>query len=169
MRLSADKINETSPYWVIPLDELTFRIRTDNGVVYRIGFYEDTYFAMSGAYHFFIDNALNRHAPHDSEVLETVTAIIEEFFRQDPLVMLYICDPTDHRQAARNRLYQHWFENYINHSNFRLYSESVEYKSVDYFAGLLMRKDNPLYDDVVARFHNVIGYLPAQMIGDKEL
>ena len=54
----------------------------------------------------------------------------------------------------------------------RLYSESVEYKSVDYFAGLLMRRDNPLYDngeDVVARFHNVIGFLPAQMIGNKEL
>ena len=42
MRLSAEKINETSPYWVIQLDEKTFRVRTDYGVVYRIGFYDDT-------------------------------------------------------------------------------------------------------------------------------
>ena len=168
MRLSAEKINETSPYWVIQLDEMMFRIRTNHGVLYRIGFYEDTFFAMSGAYHCFIDNSENRHAPNDPKILQTVTAIIEEFFRQNPLVMLYICDPTDNRQAARNRLYQHWFDNYINHSDFRLYSESVEYKSVDYYAGLIMRKDNPFYDDVVARFHNVVGFLPEQMVGHKE-
>ena len=168
MKLSADKINETSPYWVISLDAVTFRFITDNGVMYRVGFYEDDIFAIEGAYHFYIGNANKKHAPNDPKVLQTVTAIIEEFFRQNPLVMLYICDPRDKRQAARNRLYLHWFENYINHSEFRLYSESVEYKSVDYYAGLIMRKDHPLYEDVVARFHNVVGFLPRQMVGDKE-
>ena len=36
MRLSVDNINQTSSYWVIQLDDLTFRFVTKNGVVYRI-------------------------------------------------------------------------------------------------------------------------------------
>ena len=94
--------------------------------------------------------------------------MIEEFFRNDPLVMLYICDPRDHRQAARNRLYIFWFENYIFNSNYRFYSESVEFESVNYYAGLIMRKDNPYYDEVVNTFHKNVVNLPEQMVGDKE-
>ena len=167
MKLSADKVNEASPYWVIALDELSFRFRTENGVVYVVGFYPDKLFYIKGAYHFYIRNANKKHVANDPKVFQVITAVIEEFFRQNPLVMLYICDPRDNRQAARNRLYQHWFEGYINHSEFRLYSESVVYKSVDYYAGLIMRKDNPYYEEVVATFHDVVGFLPAQMVGNK--
>ena len=43
MRLSADRINRKSPYWVIQLDEMTFRFVTRNGIIYRVGFYQDQY------------------------------------------------------------------------------------------------------------------------------
>ena len=168
MRLSVENINKVAPYWVIQLNELAFRFATDNGVVYRVGFYKDTVFLIDGSYHFFIDNENNKPSPNDPKLLATVTAVIEEFFRQEPLVMLYICDPTDNRQSARNRLYKRWFDNYIHHSEYRLYSESVVFENVDYYAGLLMRKDNPRCDAVIAAFHNIIGYLPEQMIGHKE-
>ncbi|MBR6016251.1 MAG: hypothetical protein IKS94_01780 [Prevotella sp.] len=167
MRLSVDKINQVSPYWVIQLDELTFRFATDNGVVYRVGFYKDTVFLIDGSYHFFIDNVNHQPSPNDPNLLATVTAVIEEFFRQEPLVMLYICDPSDNRQGSRNRLYKRWFDNYVNHSKYRLYSESVAFENVDYYAGLIMRKDNPHCDEVIAAFHDIVGSLPEQMIGDK--
>ena len=168
IRLSAENINRTSPYQVEAIDELSVSFVTDYGISYDVGFYEDTLFYITGAFHFYISNANRQHAQSDPKILQTVMAVIEEFFRQNPMVMLYICDPRDHRQAARNRLYQQWFDNYINHSNFRLYSESVVYKSIDYYAGLIMRKDNPFYDDVVARFHDIVKDLPEQMIGNKE-
>ncbi len=167
MKLSSDKINETSPYWVIPLSEMTFRFRTDNGVVYIVGFYADRFFSLDGAYHFFIKNANDVHAPNDPKILQVVTAVIEEFFRNNPLVMLYICDPRDQRQAARNRLYVQWFEHYANHSDFRLYSESVEFESIDYYAGLIMRKDNPYCEEVISTFHEIVKDLPSQMVGPK--
>ena len=47
MRLSADRINRKSPYWVIQLDELTFRFVTKNGILYRVGFYQDRFFLGS--------------------------------------------------------------------------------------------------------------------------
>ena len=167
MRLSAEKINETSPYWVIQLDEMMLRFRTDFGVIYNVGFYDDTFFSIDDAYHFYISNANKKPSPNDPKVLATIIAVIEEFFRQEPMVMLYICDPRDHRQAARNRLYLTWFENYIDNSSYRLYSETVIYKSVDYYAGLIMRKDNPYFEDVTTAFHNVAKRLPAQMVGNK--
>ena len=50
---------------------------------------------------------------------------------------------------------------------YRFYSESVEFESVDYYAGLIMRKDNPYYDDVVNTFHKNVVNLPEQMVGVK--
>ena len=167
--LSAEHINSTAPYQVETIDALSVSFVTDYGVCYDVGFYVDHLFNLEDAYHFYISNANNRPSPNDPKVLQTVIAVIEEFFRQEPTVMLYICDPRDHRQAARNRLYLHWFESYINSSDYRLYSESVVYKSVDYYAGLIMRKDNPYCDEVIAAFHDIVGFLPQQMIGDKEL
>lgn len=165
--LSADNINRTSPYQVKAIDELSLTFTTDFGVSYDVGFYKDTVFLIDGSYHFFIDNTNHQPSPNDPKLLATITAVIEEFFRQQPLVMLYICDPADHRQRARNRLYQRWFDNYINHSDFRMYSEAVVFENVDYYAGLIMRRDNPHCEDVIAAFHNIIGFLPEQMIGHK--
>jgi len=59
------------------------------------------------------------------------------------------------------------WENYINHSDFRMYSESVIYKSVNYYAGLIMHKDNPYYDDVVEAFHRIAEMLPPLMVRPK--
>ena len=53
MRLSVDNINNGSPYWVIQLDEMTFRFVTRNGIVYRVGFYKDPYFLGDKAFPFY--------------------------------------------------------------------------------------------------------------------
>ena len=63
MRLSVDRINRESPYWVIQLDDMTFRFVTKNGIIYRVGFYKDQYFLGNRAYHFFISNDNNANPP----------------------------------------------------------------------------------------------------------
>ncbi len=55
----------------------------------------------------------------------------------------------------------------VENSKYRLYSESVEFENVDYYAGLIMRRDNPHCDEVIAAFHDIVGFLPEQMIGNK--
>ena len=95
MRLSVDNINSKSPYWVIQLDDITFRFVTKNGVVYRIGFYKDPYFLGDKAYHFFISNENESFAPKDIDVYRVITCVLEESFRQDASAMLYICDPKE--------------------------------------------------------------------------
>ena len=112
MRLSADRINRKSPYWVIQLDEMTFRFKTRNGIIYRVGFYQDQYFLGNRAYHFFIANDSETNPPKDNDVFRVITCVLEEFFRLDASVMLYICDPYDHREAIRDSLYKRWFNSY---------------------------------------------------------
>ena len=60
-----------------------------------------------GAYHFFIDNSEHEHGSYDSKILDVVTVILEEFFSQEPTVMLYICDSTDHKSGQCINLNRH--------------------------------------------------------------
>ena len=135
MTLSADKLNHRSPYQLTQINDMTFSFVTDKQIHYNVGFYKDTYFMDEGAYHFFIDNSEHEHGSYDPKILDTVTVILEEFFGQGPSVMLYICDPTDKRQAARDRLYHLWFYDYARNHEMTLFSDSVTFNNTKYYAG----------------------------------
>ena len=68
MTLSADTLNQRSPYALMQLGELTFRFVTDQQIHYTVGFYKDTIFMDDGAYHFFIDNSENEHGSYDPKI-----------------------------------------------------------------------------------------------------
>lgn len=84
MTLSADILNQRSPYKLSQLGEFTFRFVTDQDIHYTVGFYKDTIFMDDGAYHFFIDNSEHEHGSYDPKILDVVTVILEEFFSQEP-------------------------------------------------------------------------------------
>ena len=121
---------------------------------------KDTIFMDDGAYHFFIDNSEHEHGSYDPKILDVVTVILEEFFSQEPTVMLYICDSTDHRQAARDRLYHLWFYDYARSHEMTLYSDSVTFKKVNYYAGILMRHDHPLHDMILSYYQDFLKHVP---------
>ena len=158
MTLSADTLNQRSPYALMQLGELTFRFVTDQQIHYTVGFYKDTIFMDDGAYHFFIDNSEHEHGSYDSKILEVVTVILEEFFGQEPTVMLYICDSTDKRQAARDRLYHLWFYDYARSHEMTLFSDSVSFKSVNYYAGIHICKKSHTWE----RFCPSVGTFQSQ-------
>ena len=89
-----------------------------------------------------------------------MTVILEEFFDQEPTVMLYICDSTDKRQAARDRLYHLWFYDYARSHEMTLYSDSVTFKNVCYYAGILMRHDHPLHDVILSYYQDFLKHVP---------
>ena len=152
MRLSVDNINKKSPYWVIQLDDMTFRFVTKNGVVYRVGFYKDPYFLGEKAFHFFISNENNAITPKDIEVYKVITCVIEEFFDQDSSVMLYICDPHDHREAIRDSLYKRWFNSYPRHEELTLQAEELDFDGYVVYTGMILRNDNPDYDNLLETY-----------------
>lgn len=160
MKLSVDAINDKSPYWVIQLDDMLFRFVTRSGICYHIGFYPDTYFLDEGAFHLFIDRVHNEHTPADPYVFEVVSLIIEEFFKETTNVMLYICDPTDHREEARSRLYKQWYDSYENRDKYILSSAAIEFGESVVYAGLLLRKDHPGCELVLDAFDAFVHLVP---------
>ncbi len=163
MRLSVDNINKKSPYWVVQLDDMLFRFRTENDVTYRIGFYEDSYLAKEGIYHFFISNANNDFAPRDNKVFTVISLVLEEFFNQEESVMLYICDPRDHRENIRSRLYERWYNNYPKKDELTLHTADIDFNGFIVYTGMLLRKDHPLYNEVIASFDDFVKEAPFVM------
>ena len=156
MRLSADRINRKSPYWVIQLDELTFRFVTRNGIIYRVGFYKDQYFLGSRAYHFFIANDSDVNPPKDNDVFRVITCVLEEFFRQDASVMLYICDPYDHREAIRDSLYKRWFNSYPHNSRLTLEAAEINFDKYIVYTGMILRNDHPEYEELLNAYREFV-------------
>ena len=156
MRLSVDNINRKTPYWVIQLDDITFRFVTKNGIVYRVGFYKDPYFLGDKAYHFFIANENESFAPKDTDVYRVITCVLEEFFRQDASVMLYICDPYDHREATRDNLYKRWFNSYSRRDELTLQAEAINFDGFIVYTGMILRKDHPDYNSLLERYKEFV-------------
>lgn len=160
MRLSVDNINNKSPYWVIQLDDMQFRFRTSAGVVYHVGFYPDSYFMPGSAYHFYISSTDN-HAPKDSSVFTVVSLVIEEFFRTDSSIMLYICDSSDARELTRANLYKRWYDNYSRKDSLILRTAEIQLKNNCIYSGLVIRKDNPMSALIIEAFDNFVSMAPS--------
>lgn len=161
MRLSVDNINKTSPYWVIQLDDMQFRFRTVNGIIYRVGFYVDSFFLPGKAFHFYIAPIGEERPPRDPNVFRVISLILEEFFRQDLSIMLYICDPKDHRESIRAGLYRRWFDNYSKKDELVLRDAEIDFAGIIVYSGIIMRKDNPVCSDVLTAFEEFIAKAPS--------
>jgi len=152
MKLSVDRINKKSPYWVIQLSDMQFRFITRNGIKYRVGFLPDEYFLGDKAYHFYIDNEDDSFAPKDIEVFNVIKTIIEEFFRQDSSVMLYICDAQDQRQKIRSNLYKRWFDGYKQKKRLTLKDEELDFNGYIVYTGMILRNDHPEYESIISDY-----------------
>ena len=152
IQLSAEKINLRAPYHVKQVDDAVFGFTTKNGISYSVGFVHDVSIYENGVYQFFLINTSGRTGSKDEDIYETVRVIIEEFFALDEVVMLYICDTTDGRQASRDRLFRAWFYSYIESESYSMFTQTMTIDKVRYFSSILMRKNHPLQTEVLASF-----------------
>lgn len=154
--LSENAINQRAPYKVEQTGDTSFMFETRHGVVYSVGFMQDVSFFSEGVYQFYLINLSSKTIGTDRNISETVRVVIEEFFSNKEVVMLYICDTTDMRQESRDRLFKIWFHTYEKNSSYSLYSEGMTIDNVHYFSSILLRRDHPLYMNAISAFHNFI-------------
>ena len=89
LRLSIETINSHSPYNIRLSDDGSFCFTTDEALTYEIGFVEDHMIAIENAYQFFLMPKSDANVQKDEKMQQTVTAVIEEFFRGvQPLLLL---------------------------------------------------------------------------------
>lgn len=166
--LSPEVINKTSPYHVIDIGEGAVRFITDKALVYEAGFAEDYTFLEDGCYQFYLKEISGSSASRDIKIMQTVGAIIEEFFNKNQSVVLYICDNSDGRQAVRDRIFTAWFDIYENKDKFTFLHGEAEFDGVGYFTSIIIRNDNPDLQDVIDAFNDfkqfILGKYPDVII-----
>ena len=148
IRLSLTSINQSAPYRVDSTNGYSFTFRTRYGYLYEVGFTEDYMLSDDGCvFQFFIICLDSEHPAKDPQVKDTVIAILEEFFKNDLVSLVYICDTHDGRQAIRQRLFESWYHQYQCASHFEFVSKTLTVDQINYYMSFLCRKDNPLLED----------------------
>lgn len=84
----------------------------------------------------------------------TIVAVIEEFFRTKEVLLDYICDTNDGRQATRSRLFSHWFSQFPNRKLYTLRTLTLYYENIAFYASVIIRNDNPKYEECLSAIDN---------------
>ena len=156
--LNLIRLNLQSPYEVWTVSNDTYFFETDYGVKYMIFFGDDAPIWKSGAYTFDIQNTNQKSSPNDPKVKETIISIVEEFFRNNDDILLYICETGDNKQAMRNRLFVRWFNEYSFQKNFILRTASVKDGDQENFAAIIVQRNHPDLESIIATFDETINY-----------
>lgn len=164
--LSIDAINIHSPY-IVGFDGKAFIFVTDNGISYRVDFELDSN-PFFKAYWFNLANPDHTKSPNDVKIAQTVICILEEFFRQNPEVLLYMCSTDNGQQTMRNRLFLRWFNGYEQQKKYVIKAAEVKGVGPDgkprsEYVALIVPRVHPLLDEIVERFDEEI-----QMFNDNK-
>lgn len=162
--LDLDRLNRETPYHVYPTDEVNrFVINTDHDVKYSVYFDEDDFLLSGESYQFGLTNTNHKKSPRDLKIRDTILLLIEEFFRQNNVSLLYICETGDGKQIMRSRLFDHWYMSYQRNWQFVYMSASItDAEGIRNFAAMIVRKDNPNLTQIVSEFSETV-----QLLNDK--
>ena len=158
IKFSLNHILHNSPYNLI-LQEDSFVFQTDLGIHYSISFSkEDIVLGGCSTYQLIIRKIEETKSSHDPKVEATILAIINEFFRSNCEVMLYLCDTSDGREEIRNRLILTWFDKY-SHERFTICKAHVKIEEEELFICIIVDNQNPKLDEITQDFQETASLL----------
>lgn len=146
-----DRINKKAPYKV-SVDGKQFVFDTMHDLHYEVRFFEEQPIGGCETWQFSFAKGNSGVAPEDPYVRFTLFAIIDEFFTENDNVMLYICDTSDSREAARNRFFIRWFKQSAEPDRFTIRSASATIEGQGFYAAIIVENRNPLLTDITADF-----------------
>lgn len=153
--LDVERIQMLSPYPVMQEgDEYLFK--TDYDIVYAIQFSAEPSVSNFNAYWFELSNRSHKPSPNDSKVRGTIICIIEDFFRLNPDVLLYMCDNANDQQAMRYRLFLRWFNSYELRKKYYMLNEVIMDEGIENYISCIIPLSHPRFEEVVNYFKEVI-------------
>ena len=135
---------------------------TSNSIVYEVKFKSTSYifdnylnfpvdafeFTISVAY-----NPTDKNPPLDPKIPFTIASIFTDFFQRIPeQVVVYICDSSDARQAARKRKFDQWIEFFKGTEFAKINSTINDIDGRIYHNALIIKRDNPHYKEITEAF-----------------
>ena len=149
---SLQHILQDSPY-DITLAEGRFVFQTDFGIHYVVSFdKEDIVLGGCNTYQLILQKADGIHTPHDAKIETTVLAIVNEFFRLNQHVLLYVCDTSDGKEGGRNRLFLRWFEHHAEPKRFTICTANASVEEEMVYIAIIVDNRNPNLEAVTKEF-----------------
>lgn len=158
--LDINRISHFAPYRVwMERDE--YRFETEHDILYAVSFEEENMFEGIPAYWFGLANRTHKSSPNDIKIRATVTCIIEEFFRSNPNILLYLCDTADEQQAMRSRLFLRWFNGYAQQKDYYIRTEMVMDEGTENYVALIVQRAHPQLQVIMDAFDSIIAQFRA--------
>lgn len=129
--------------------------KTDYNILYSVAFELDDMLGIN-AYWFRITNRSGKKSPNDKKIQQTVIIIIEEFFRKNPDILLYICDTANEQQAQRDRLFLRWFNAYEQKKKYVIKTAIVFDEGIPNYISIIVPVGHPKLEAIQATFENEI-------------
>lgn len=158
-QLKLDRLNLRAPYAVWQRNNGSYCFKTDYDVQVRVEFADCTLIWDAHAYEFGLLNENGHRSPADPKVKATVMAIIEEFFAQNPDILLYQCETGDHKQEARDRLFLRWFNDAEASKKYYIKVVRVEAEGINNIAAMIVQIDNPELETYIKDFDDFVALM----------
>ena len=150
------------PYLIQKIDDQTYEFNTENGLEYLCSFLSfSEYFAIRPdiAPYFFSFNLelkdKKAKLPHgiDKRIADTVITIVGDFLNSQINAVVYVCDNSDGREAARSRKFLSWFD-YYEHPSSKIIQVSNNFEAGGLFiyTTLLVHKKNKRIKDIILAY-----------------
>lgn len=153
IKFSLSQIQEQSPYEIMVSDGGDFTFVTDAGIHYSLSFTEEMEIGGCLAYQFILRKIEEVHSSYDEKVVGSIFAIILEFFRLNLNVLLYICDNSDNREEARNRLFINWFKTFADSDRFTICTANTNVEGQGLYAAIIIENRNPMLESIKKDFY----------------
>jgi hypothetical protein len=154
-QLDLTRLNYRSPYQVWE-GERGYCFKTDHGIFYTVEFDPEESGIDIIAYWFNLTNNSHKSSPNDVKIRDTVLCLIEEFFRVNPEILLYMCESGDGHQAMRARLFLRWFNQYNKNGQFYICTAEVKNGKITDYVALIIQRTHPAFNDIVELFDSEI-------------
>jgi len=163
--LDISLLNQKSPYYVVQDADGDLLFETDYGVKYGISFELNEEMMNYPAYEFGILNKNGQPSPNDRKLRDTILAIIEEFFRANGGVLLYICATGDGMQKYRFHLFLRWFNTYEHRDLYEIRTvEDVMDDKTPNYGSIIVEKTHPDLELILARFDELVAFLKKPIV-----
>jgi len=150
------------PYLIQKIDGQTYEFNTENDIEYLCSFLSfSEYFPNRPdiAPYFFSFNLdlkyKNAKLPRgtDKRIADTVITIVGDFLNSQINAVVYVCDNSDSREAARSRKFLSWFD-YYDHPSTKIIQVSNNFNAGGLFiyTTLLVHKKNKRIKDIVLAY-----------------
>lgn len=161
IKLSLRTLNAKSPYQISIAEDGGYDFITSHGIHYTVYFDDDQPLGGCDTFQFIIQKVEHRRSPHDPLVEKTILAIVDQFFRENLNVLLYICDDSDGREAKRNRLFMSWFNKYAEPERFTICTANTTIEGHGFYAAIIVENRNPQLKAITEEFETASQALTA--------